>query len=294
MKKTASKLLFIIVAVFITWEMSFAEDISKPEEIIQKSFEYAMSLDSYSYLVLGEGWDMNPSDTANRTAVVAGEAATSFKSVSGMAKDIKESAEENSEEAKPEYKKYKCGVKFKKPFLLQMKVIMSEYVPQIIYGSLMTYRPDKNPDIFWFKPKISPMAIKRDINSESGDLLYSMMQHNYAIMESMSLNAEPALTGTKEYEGKELYQVEWAFKPDTEFKSLDVDFDKYMIHEAARTRFQNSANSYIKDDIGKMVYYFDKDNLLVVMREVYNHDGSFRSRKQWKDLKINHLKEKDF
>jgi hypothetical protein len=283
--------LTLLVCIFTA--VPRGAELKDPKEIIKKSQDYALSIDSYSYTVYGEGWDMNPADNAKRTSAAAGEA-QKFGRVAGVAGDIKEDAEKNKDAEKPVYKRYKCEYKFKKPYLLQMKVIKSDYVPQIVFGSLLTYRPDNDPKVWWFKPRISPIAIKRDIASESGDLLYSVIALNYAMMDAMSKDTAPVFKGEGKMAGRDSYMIEFKFDKDKKLKPHGVDFKKFGIPKEAQDQFEKEVNGYTDGKTGRIVFYFDKETLLVVGRESFDPDDKKLGLKQWKEIKVNNLTEKDF
>jgi len=269
-------------------------DLKDPKVIIKKSQDYVLSADSFSYAIKGEGWDLNAADTAKRTSVVAGEAASKFKAVSNLAKDVKEDADKDKEKPQVEYKRYHCEYKFKKPYLLQMHVIMSEYVPKLIWDSLMTYRPDKDPAVFWFKPKISPFAIKRAIDSESGDFLYAVMVINYAMMDAMSKDTKPVFKGTAKVGDKDTYVIEFAFDRSKKFKPENVDFKKWGIPKEAQKKFGDEVNAYKTSTESRVVFYFDKETLLILQRESYDMENKLLGKKVWYDIKVNTLSENDF
>jgi len=270
-------------------------DLKDAKQIIKKSEAYALSIDSYSYLVKGEGWDLNAAETAKRTSVVAGEASQKFGAVKDLAGDIKKDADNDKGKSEPVFKRYKVLYKFKKPYLLQMNVIMSEYVPKIIYGSLMTYRPDNDPEVFWFKPKISPMAIKRPINSESGDMLYAVMSLNYAMIEAMSKDAKPVFKGIAKVNDRDAYKVEFVFDMEKKkHKPYAVNFKKFGIPKEAQKKYEDEVNGYENDPTKSVMFYFDKETLLITQRETFDEEGKLLGRKIWSDIKVNELTEKDF
>jgi hypothetical protein len=276
-----------------------AADLKDPNEIIKKSQTYALSLDSYSFVVRGEGWDLNPEANAKRQSAAAGAAGKKFGSVKSLAGDIKKDADKNQANTKPIYRRYECVYKFKKPYLLQMHVNMSDYVPKIIYGSNMTYRPDQDPKVWWFKPRISPIAISRPIDSESGDMLYSVLVLNNAMIEAMSKDAKPVFKGTAKVADKvgdrDAYVVEFFFdKAKKKLKPHAVDVKKWGIAADAQKKFADEVNGYVFDTVNRIVFYFDKNSLLVIQRESYGMDNKMINRKVWREIKVNNLTEKDF
>jgi hypothetical protein len=102
--------------------------------------------------------------------------------------------------------------------------------------SLMTYRPDQDPKVWWFKPRFSLIAIKRDISGESGDMLYSVIPLNYALMEAMKNDTKPVFKGVTKVNGRDAYSVEFTL-PKSKMKPQDTVYRKSGINPSYRKRF---------------------------------------------------------
>lgn len=269
-----------------------AADLKDPNEIIKKSWAKISSLNSYSYSIWAEGWETNMADIQKRNQSAAGEAASKFGGrAAASAKEV--TADPN----KWKYMKYHTTMKFMKPYLLQMNVVQSDYVPKVIYGSLMTYRPDQDPNVFWIKLRFSPIALKRDIKSESGNILYSTVNMQFIMMDGLGQDTKPVLRGIEKVQGHDAYAVAFEFKKGQLPKKHPVNFNKWgsAIPKQVRFALEKESNFYPDlKDVSRVVYFFDKETLWLVGTEYYNVDGKKIFRKEWRDIKENSLSDRDF
>jgi len=290
MMKRLVRYAAVLVSIIVSCAAVRAADLKNPNEIIAQSLKHIDSLESYSFTVWGKGIEKDLSDLEARTKNVKGDVADKYGK--GMANKAADAPKDTGE---PRKMGYHVSVKFMKPYLIQMKVDQSDYVPKIIYGSLMTYRPDNDPNVFWFKPKISPAAIKREVASESGTLLYSSMHMDFIMMELLAKDAKPVLKGTKKVDDLECYDVAFEFPGGKGIKKYDVDFGKWKeIPKEARPTVNKQAKSIFEKPVSSMHYLFDKKTLWLVGTEEYEPDGSLKYKKWWRDIKENHLSKKDF
>jgi hypothetical protein len=285
-------LIMVLASGFSSVTMSQA-DLNDPREIISKSRTHVMSLESYSVVIKSEGWDFIPGTNAKRLINAAGDIAKNYNRVSNIADSIIHNARESGD-GKPIYKKHVFVFKFKKPYLLQMMVVQSDYVPKITWGSLLTYIPEANPNVFYFKPSMIPFAIKRNIGSESGNLLYSMIIQNNVMMDNMCQDTIPVLKGLSKIGGRNAYIIEFSFPREIKLKAHPINFEKWGIPTIARKQFGYEVNSYTSGNYSRIVFFIDKENYLVLARNYYGLDGKLISHREWSDFKLNSLTEKDF
>jgi hypothetical protein len=289
MKRRVIGIMVLGLLAFVLVSVARAADLKDPLDIIAKSKAKTMGLKSYSYRIVAEGWDMNVAETMKKTQALAGEASSKFGSkATGAAKEVA------AKDTKPQYKKYNVSYKFMKPFLLQMFLTQSDYVPKILYSSLMTYRPDQDKSVWWFKLRFSPVALKRDIKSESGNFLYSGMLIHFIQMEMLGKDTKPVLQGVKKVGGRDCYVVAFVFDKKKQPKAHPVDYNKWGIPKEVRYKFQDEAPYYTKHSTGKVVYYIDKATMLISRVEDYGVDGKKLYTKEFRDFKTNNLTEKDF
>ncbi len=294
MKRTITRIILIAATLCIPLACIGAADLKDPKVILKKSREYVLSLESFEYNNVGEGWDTNPEASAQRVSASADEAAKKFGSVANVAKDVKKEAD-NADTSKWVKKRYETINRFKKPYLVQSKCVMSDYTPKIIWDSILTYRPDKDPGIFYFKPKISPVGIKRDITSESGGLPAQVFFTDYAILDVLSKNLKPTFLGTKKIGDKSTYAIAFTFPKDHKFKNMKIDSKKWGVPKEAQPIFEKEVTNNLTDKyIAKSIFYFDKTTLLAIVREDYLADGKLLRRREWSRIKVNSLTDKDF
>lgn len=267
-----------------------AADLKDPNQIIKKSWEHISSLNSYSYDIWGEGWEKDLSDIQNRTKNVAGEVADKYgNKLASNAKDAPKSS------AKPKKMGYHVKYRFMKPYLLQMVVTQSDYVPKIIYGSVMTYRPDKDATIFFFKPKYSLVSIKRGIETESGTLLQSTMDMEFIEIEGLSKDAKPVLKGVKNFDGKDCYDIAFDYTAKKLPKGHAVDYKKWnSIPKEIRFAITKQAMDIDGKEVTSLHYLFDKKTLWLVGTEEYDMDGKLKYTKWFRNITENDQKEGDF
>jgi hypothetical protein len=264
--------------------------LNDPKEIIMQSREYALSLDSYRYIVEGDICGVDTAEKAKRMASMDFSAGGDNK---------KNNDDENaSKNSVSNVKESVCmhflmEYKFKKPYLLQMRIIKAENVPKMFYGSKITYRPDKDPDVLWLKPRISPITVKRNATGESGALFYSTMNVLYDQMEILNDNGQPILKGLKKVRGRDTYIIEWQFPEEKKIETSPINFEKTGVPKVARNKYTDEVNALF-GQARKIIYYFDKDTMLIVAREVFDYDGKLFDKKEWRDIEVNNLSEKDF
>lgn len=296
MKKTLMRGLFAAMALCLPVAAAQGADLKDPKQIVQKSEDYMLSLNSYSYTVNAEGWDTNPGESAKRVSSTADSAGKQFGNVAVVTKEANNAKKDagKTDTSKWVYKKYNVENRFMKPYLIRSFVVMSEYTPEIIWGSVLTYRPDKNPKVFWIKPKISPTPIKRDITTESGKLPAVNLYLEYAILDGLGKSLKPALKGSKKIAGADNYMVEWVI-PKGKLKAPAVDFKKWGTPKEGQKDFTDEVGKYFTDkNIARTVYYFDKKSFLPLMREDYQTNGKLLRRLLWTKISVNNLTVKDF
>mgnify|MGYP000921238730 CR=1 FL=1 len=290
MVKRAARIAAALVMFCAMAAVAHAADLKDPNVIIKKSWAKISSLKSYSYVVWGEGWESDLSDIEKRTKNVSSEVGDKYGS-----KMASKGADAPKNTGKPKKMGYHVTFKYMKPYLSQMIVDQSDYVPKIIYGSILTYRPDKDASSFTVKPKISPMPIKRDIGSESGTLLYSSMHMQFIKMELMGMDIKPVFKGVKKFEGKDCYVVAYVVPKGKKLKEHKVDFKKWKdIPFEARPLIVKEAKGLLDKPFSSKLYYFDKSTLWLVGIEEFDAAGKLRYSNWWRNIKENTLSDKDF
>lgn len=266
------------------------QQLKDPKQIIAKAKERAMGLESYSFTVYKEGWDFNMEKTAEATESVAGEAKNN--PVAGKYADKVDKVDAS----KPKWMTYESNHKYTKPYLLKMEIIKSDYVPAMLQGAVMTYRPDKikKGNYFYVKPKISPIGIKRGTETVSGNFFYSTWHINYMKIEMLAKQIEPKLEGIAKSEGRDAYKIVFDFPQNKKIETYPVDYNAWGIPEPVQWRFRDEIGEFSRGNISKAVFYFDVKTLDMLQSDVFQANGEIYYHRVWKDIKVNHLTKDDF
>jgi len=278
-----------IIAVMITSVAACAQKLTDPKEIIKKSKDKVMGYKSYSYVITSEGWDFDMEKTAEATKSLTGEASGNplAKKYAGDVDQV--------DGSKPKWMTFQSEYEFMKPFLVQMLIVRSDYVPDMLQGATMTYRPDKKKGKSWYiKPKVSPVGIPRGTETESGNFFYSTMHVNYMKMEFVMQDRSPVLEGIEKVNGKDAYKVTFDLLKPGLPKNPRVNYDAWGLPEQTRWVFDKNMDEFSDGHSAKVSYFFDVATLYLVKLETTQKSGELHYRKVWSDWKTNHLTPKDF
>lgn len=290
MQRIVLRSLIVLISICALAAQARSADLKDPKDIIKKSWGHINSLKSYSYTIWGEGWEKDLSDVEKRTKSATSEVASKYGS--GIANKAGDAPKTPS---KPKKMGYHVEYRFMKPFLLQMTVTQSDYVPKIIYGSLITYRPDNDPNVFWFKPRISPMAIKRDVKGESGTIFTSSMDLQFIRLDNLMKDVKPVLKGIKKVDGKDCYDVAFMLPGGKGAKVHPVDYKKWNnIPKEVRFAITKSADEFVGAQVSARHFLFDVKTLWLISSEEYDLDGNLKYTNWWRDIKENQLTDRDF
>lgn len=286
MRRRSVLWVLVCVAFFASAALG-AGELKDPKQIIAKSKEKTLSYDSYSFTFIKQGWDFEMEKTAEQTKALSGEASKSVltKKFTGDVDKV---------DTKAKYMKYNCDVKFKKPYLESMYIRQSDYLPSVLQQSTMTYRPDKDDKVFYVKAKYVPMGIKRGTETTSGNFFYSTMPMNYMKIDSLMKNIKPVLAGIEKIDGKDAYKIVFDFPKDKKIKTDPVNYDTWGIPKPVQWRFKDEIDEYSRGNISKVIYYFDVETLNMVQSDCLQANGKEYFHKEWKNWKVNNLKESDF
>jgi hypothetical protein len=280
----------VVCVAMVMCVSAMAQQLKDPKQIIAKAKDRAMGLDSYSFTVTKEGWDFEMEKTAEATQSVAGEAKNS--PIAGKYADKVGKVDAS----KPKWMTYESKYKFMKPYLVQMEIIKSDYVPSMLQGAVMTYRPDKikKGNYFYVKPKVSPIGIKRGTDTVSGNFFYSTWHINYMKMEILEKQIAPKLEGTAKVEGRDAYKITFNFPKNKQIETYPVDLNAWGIPEPVQWRFKDEIAEFSRGNISKAVFYFDVKTLDLVQSDVFQANGESYYHRVWKDIKVNSLTKDDF
>jgi hypothetical protein len=253
-------------------------------EVLTKLADTVKSLQSYKCRAYLEGLDTYTKDRQ--------------KAVTG---NYKAMAEKTGTEVKiadkPQVKRGLYEIKFMKPYLYQMRIIKSDFVPKIIFGTVITYRSDEDPEVWWAKPKISPIAIKRSITKDdSGGALttnwYNVLLH---MIYYAAGNADITLLPDADFEGRKCYVLRYTFdwKKHPTWTHKQPDFAAFGVNDQIKKLLWADLLDIEKQKFSTINYYIDKERMIPLMTEEYI-EGEFHWRTQFKDIELGGLKTSDF
>ncbi|MFA6451304.1 MAG: hypothetical protein WCX65_17660 [bacterium] len=251
--------------------------------LLSKLVANVKSLDSYKFKAYLEGYDTFSKDRQ--------------KDIAGGYKNLAEKTGTDVKIAeKPQMKRGLYEAKFMKPYLTQMKIIKSDFVPKILLGTIITYRSDKDPDVWWAKPKISPVAIKRSIVKDDSAGATTMNWNKIMIqMIYYGSNADLSLQPEVDFDGHKCYVLRFSFdwtkrpvwnhkQPPIKDFGMPVQINDIIWGEMIKIE---------KQKFSSIDYFIDKERMVPLKIEE-SIDGEFFWRTMFKDVEIGGLKESDF
>jgi len=284
LKKCAvSAVVFALAAGISLGVRAAGEDAGQAKKLLQEVLDAYEDIDSHSYTWRAEGMD---TFTKERQKQMTGNY-DSLAKRAGVKHDVDE---------EPKLTRGKYEIEFMKPYLQQMKVIRSDFTPKIVWGTLITYRSDKNQDIWWAKPKISPIAIKRSVkDDDAGGALTSNWTSTLLGMIFYAHNASLSVQPDAEFDGRPChllrYVFDWEGKPELDRNK--PPFDKFQVPSPIQRIMWDGMLEIEDQKITRIDYFIDREKLVVLQTEKYIN-GEFHWRNSFVDIEINTLTEKDF
>ncbi|MEW5946887.1 MAG: hypothetical protein AB1742_11885 [bacterium] len=261
------------------------------EDILARAFEKHRKIQSYSFVDYKMGYDTFVKEKEKEVR------ADAERSVPGSLKDRleKEAGEESVlDDTDPSLKKGKNVYKFMKPFLCQLEVLESDFVPAMLIRTRQTYRPDKNPDVYYLKLRFSPVAVRRDIhNAEASSLINSSWAVNLILMDYYRLNGTMKFEGERKFHDREAYVISFGFGKNLVPAPYEPDLEKWGVPNALGFRVKEAVGVLEKEKFSRVDFWIDERDSVIVRRDEFI-GGRFHWRDEFHDIKLNHLTEKDF
>lgn len=255
------------------------------EDVHRRVIEAHDNLKSYEFTQFDSGYD---TFTKKRRRDMT-------KAYSKDAERLKQAAPDVTEKTKLVEGTYL--VRFMKPYLIRMKLVQSDFVPSIVHGTTVTYRPDRNPDTWTARVKYLPFVpFNRSVEKNDPGGFFGMgWTVPIMLMDVYAKLAETKLLKTEKFTERKCRVVAFAFRfgkneeitlPPQDFRRWNIpkQVDKYIAQDL----------SGIKDERpSKILYWIDAENFLILKTERYN-DGKLHWTTEYRDIETNHLTEKDF
>lgn len=225
------------------------------------------------------------------------------KSMSGSYGDMakEKGADVGEVSDKPEIKRGLYEIEFMKPYLVQMKVVRSDFIPKavraFVFGTLVTYRSDKLRDVWWAKLKFSPFAWKKSVEKDdaggalksgwTGSLLHLL----YFADNASELSVQP----DAEFDGKKckVLRLSFDWEKNPEWNHKKPPFDKFQVPEQIEKIIWEGMLEIEQQKFEYIDHFIDAEKNILLKIEEYI-DGKLHWRNSFTDIEINTLTEKDF
>lgn len=261
--------------------------------ILQKVKTTVRSLDSFSYVNVEDDY---------QDEVVKARVLKSFTSAKGDAKklgtvfgseiDMAKEAKENVE-----YRAGKYLIQYVKPYLLQLQLLETDYIPKgadFVKGGYVLYRPDVKKNFVFLKFANSPMILGQNIRQNdlgflfTQNWLYDVTEHDFLLRHSPG----PKLIGEKEINGRAAYYVEIPLKYNP--KAPAFTYSEKDSHITAEAKYyvdwglEEMRERLEKHGAGIVRLWIDKKENVILKKEVLFNNKVF-TRKESRDISLNSL-----
>lgn len=283
--KNMKKLFMCVALVALASGAAFGQQApSSPKDLLNKMVKANDALKSYKYTWMFEGYD---TFTKERRKEMSGH-------YDNIAKKAGVEDQKVGEEAKLVRAKY--DIEFMKPYLSQMTVIKSDLTPKLLWGAVITYRADKDENVWWAKPKISPMAVKRSVkDDDAGGAFASNWSVALLYILYYADNGTLSLSGEKPCEDGTCYVLtvnfDWKKKPAWNHKR--PPFDKFKIPSLVADIIWKDLQKVEKQKFSHIDYFVRKKDFTIYKEEQYINE-KFHWRNMFANAQLNGLSESDF
>lgn len=225
------------------------------------------------------------------------------KDMTGDYEDLakKKGAEVGDVSSKPEFKRGLYDIKFKKPYLIQMTVVKSDFIPaaarSLLKGVLLTYRSDKYQDVWWAKPKFSPIALKKSVEKDdaAGALTSSWSSALLNMLYYESNSSGLSMRPDDEFDGRKCKVVrltyDWTKKP--KWNRVKPPFSKFQVPAPIEKIIWSGMLDIEKQKYSHIDYFIDAEKNILLKTEEFV-EGEFHWRNAFSNIEMNTLKAEDF
>ncbi|MFH1539158.1 MAG: hypothetical protein ABIH66_09380 [bacterium] len=293
MKKIAANLLLIVIpllALFAAAPTAAQDTTDDARKLLDSLVDnYLENIDSHKY-----NWHAYGNDRFSKERQ---------KNISGnyesMAK--KKGAEVEAVSEEPEIKRGLYEIEFMKPYLVQMKVVKSDFIPKavrsFVFGTLVTYRSDKLVDVWWAKLKFSPIALKKSVEKDdAGGALTSGWTNALLNLIYFSGNAAGlSMQPDAEFDGRncKVLRLTFDWEKTPEWNHEKPPFDKFQAPEQIEKIIWDGMLEVEQQKFDYIDYFIDAEKNILLKIEEYI-DGKLHWRNSFTDIELNTLTEEDF
>ncbi len=196
------------------------------------------------------------------------------------------------------YRETESHVMFVKPFLMQVKMVKNDYIPDFLQGATAIYRPDINPGEASLKEPFLGLVFRKSVNVDSAVTMVINWTFDMLELDCMQANGgKMTSAGIEQVGGRDAYRVDFDINNNTVPWNMDCSAEKYGI--PAETYGQMNLelgmmNKRLKEYKGKkavLSLWFDPENHLTIRKEVRFGDiVAIKSRKE--NIVLNKVKKK--
>ena len=296
-KKLIATCLTLTAILFIFSAGLLAAAPLDGKAIYQKTLDAYHHIKSYSYINHQGEYNLFSKETEEGAKESYGAFAKGFGynyenyyDQNGFIKNNQNNPFKNSQ-----FKQGTYQYKFMKPFIIQMALVNSDYLPEILHKSVMTYRPDKDPGVFRFFPRSSSFfSLSRSIDDESGSFLTMNWTTDLIKMQFLNENGTVRLLEKEKIDGRDCYILE--FSSINERSGDNTTGTRFLLSDIPKdisTKIDQSLSGITKKNFSSVKYWIDAEKFFIVKIEEYIQGHTYSS-KTYKDIKINQLSLTDF
>jgi len=252
-------------------------------DVFDKLIAAYNNLDSYSATVFTEGYDTFLKERQKR---MNNDYSLLAKS-QGVTLQIDD---------KPVFKRGHYTLKFKKPYLQQLKIVKSDFTPAIAYGTLLTYRSDGDPEAWWAKLKFLPFALKKSVaENDAGGAITSNWVVTFMHMFYYKTNSDMTLAPDASVNGRKCYVIRFSFdwNKHPKWDRVEPPFADFEIPAQIKNLVWNEIQKNEEQKFSNVDYFIDKQKFVLLRSEEYI-DGKFQWRTDYRDIKLGGLTIEDF
>lgn len=283
--KNIIKTAMLLTAFVISFSVAaFSAEPGSAKELADMVVKAYDGIESHKYTWTFEGMD---TFSKERRKEMAGH----YKDVAKKAGVEDEGVDDQAKKVRAKYE-----IEFMKPYLSQMKVVKSDVTPKIIWGTVITYRSDKDPDVWWAKPKISPVAVKRSVkDDDAGGAFTSNWTVAILYMLYYMENGAATLSAEQPCEDGSCYVLsitfDWEKTPKWNHKK--PPFDRLQVPAQIADIIWKDMQKIEDQKFSRIDYFIRKKDLTLYKEEQYIN-GKFHWRNNFLNAELNGLNKKDF
>ncbi len=291
------KFLFLTFLLLLYFLFPFCDARAEKtaDEVLEQVISAYKNIRSYKYV--NEQVDLDKPISEREQKAKDKYSDSAIESIPAARRELKKKIDpEPEKEDKLIYRKGSYKYKFLKPYDVQVEILYSDYVPNLLKNSKLTYRSSKNSNVFYFKHKFLPFSIKRSAKDDVGDIFLMNWTYEIEEMKMLKRAGKLELLEDETLDDNLCYVVRVTLDPNIDLLLPDLAVENSDIPEEMLKEFKlrlNVYNTEKPDRIDKVIYWIDKSGFFIRQKERYKKEKMVH-RRHFKDIEINKITEKDF